>query len=75
MKEEVYSFQYCSCIYESAFATISLHRTKKGAYKSMREYIESEYAKWRDDGCRYGKQNFKHGFQEAWRIMAIPIQE
>jgi len=35
MKDEVYSFHYCSCVYESAFATMSLHRTKKGAYDAM----------------------------------------
>ena len=75
MKEEVYSFQYCGCIYESAFATISLHRTKKGAYNSMRNYIEKDYAEWRDNGCRYGKQYFKHGVHEDWRIVAIPIDE
>ena len=75
MKEEVYSFQYCECIYESAFATMSLHKTKKGAYKAMRAFIEKDYEQWREDGCRYGKQIFKHGVHEDWIIVAIPIQE
>ena len=41
---EVFEFVYTGCIYESAMATLSLHRTKKGAYKAMREFLETEYA-------------------------------
>jgi len=34
-KTEIFEFLYTTCIYESAYATMSLHRTKKGAYKAM----------------------------------------
>ena len=39
---KVYAFQYCSCIYESAFAVQSLHTTKKGAYLAMRKFLIKE---------------------------------
>ena len=75
MKDKVYSFQYTYCIYESAFATISLHKTAKGAYNAMKKHILKEYKDWREEGIRYGKQTFKHGQYEDWRIVAIPILE
>ncbi len=75
MKDKVYSFQYTYCIYESAFATISLHKTAKGAYSAMKKHILKEYEQWREEGLRYGKQTFKHGQYEDWRIVAIPVLE
>lgn len=74
-EEEVYSFQYCGCIYESSVATMSLHKTKKGAYKAMRAFIEKGYAEWRDDGYLYGKKMFTYGDGESWRVVPISIQE
>lgn len=35
----VYAFQWCDCIYESGFSTMSLHETYAGAYKTMRKEI------------------------------------
>jgi hypothetical protein len=40
MKEEsendyVWAFLYCPCIHESSFATVSLHKTEKGAEIAM----------------------------------------
>lgn len=37
--KEVYAAEYCDCIYESGFGVISLHQTKAGAYKAMREHL------------------------------------
>ena len=38
MENKVFAFQFCDCIYESAYATISLHRTRKGAEDAERKY-------------------------------------
>lgn len=73
MKDKVYSFEYTYCIYESAFATISLHKTAKGAYNAMKKYILEEYEDWRENGIRCGKQTFKHGQYRDWRIVTMPI--
>ena len=75
MKDKVWSFQYTYCVYESDFATISLHKTAKGAYNAMKKHILNEYEEWRESGLRHGKQMFKHGENEDWRIVAIPILE
>ena len=34
----IYEFLYCSCIHESSYATMSLHRTKEGAEKAMKKH-------------------------------------
>jgi hypothetical protein len=72
---EVYEFTYTDCVFESAMATMSLHRTKKGAYKAMRAFLETEYAEWREDGIRHGKQRFKFGVYCAWAVRPIELKE
>ena len=73
MKDNVWCFQYNYCIYEGSFATISIHKTPKGAYNAMRAKILQDYNKWRECGIRYGKKYFKHGSHEDWRVVKIPI--
>ena len=46
----IYSAEYNSCVYESGFTTISLHSTKKGAEKAIREHKESVLADWKESG-------------------------
>lgn len=68
---KIYEFLYCSCIFESAYGTISLHRTKAGAYKAMRKHIMTKYQKWYDERILYGKDRrwgHKFGCHEAWRV-------
>lgn len=75
---EVFEFVYTDCIYESAMATMSLHRTKKGAYKAMREFLETEYAKWYDMRILYGKDKDwvdKFGLHCAWAVRPIELRE
>ena len=44
----VFAFEYCSCIYESAFGIESMHTTKKGAYKAMRKFLLKEWEKFKE---------------------------
>ena len=37
----IYEFLYCSCVHESSYATMSLHKTKEGAEKAMELHKES----------------------------------
>lgn len=39
---EVYEARYCSCVHESTFATISIHRTLRGAEMAMEYHKEAE---------------------------------
>ena len=67
----IYEFLYCDCIHESAFATISIHKTKIGAYKAMRNYLTTEYQKWYDRRIKRGKIRIgvnKFGQHEDWFI-------
>jgi hypothetical protein len=75
MLNKVYAFEYTSCIYESSFKTMSIHRTKKGAYKAMRNFLETEYAKWRNYNLIFGVDSFKFGYLESWRIVEVDVLE
>lgn len=35
---KVYAFEYTSCSFECEFRIISLHKTKAGAYRAMRQH-------------------------------------
>ncbi len=50
---EIYLVKYCPFIYESAYATLSIHRTLKGAYKAHKAFLESKYSEWYDYGKSY----------------------
>lgn len=68
---KVYSFDYCSCIYESSFALVSLHTTKAGAYKAMKKELLNQYMLWYNLRIKYGKYGKgldKFGDNEAWCI-------
>jgi len=74
--KEVYEFLYCSCIHESSFGTISVHRTKTGAYKAMKKHILEAYAAWYDSRIMHGKPKYytdKFGEHESWKVGAIQI--
>lgn len=52
---QIFEFIYTDCIYESAMATMSTHRTKKGAYKAMRAFLNTDYMQWYNERIEYGK--------------------
>lgn len=82
----VYAFEWCSCIYESGFGTMSLHTTRAGAYHAMRHYLVSEWiretadTKWcykldahdRESKRMWKKEPFKHN---AWRVTPIEVHD
>ena len=47
IREDIWEFAYTYCIHDSAMATISLHRTKKGAETAMYLHKEQERKKWK----------------------------
>ena len=53
---KVYAFNYCSCICESGVETITLHKTKRGAYKAMRAFLLKEWTEYMDTEL-WKKQN------------------
>jgi len=75
----VYLFQFNPCVFESSFETKSIHKTKRGAYYAMRNYIEerfNEFIKVRD---MYGKDKesdieLKCLIDQDWRIISMEVK-
>jgi hypothetical protein len=72
----IYEFIHCDCIHESSFRTVSIHRTKIGAYRAMRKYLLQEYLIWYNGIIRHGKGTSfywidKFGTHEDWGIREI----
>jgi hypothetical protein len=78
---EVFEFVYTDCIYESAMATLSLHKTKKGAYNAMRDFLVNGYMEWYNERIMYGKPKDwfgtadKFGTHCAWAVRSIALKE
>lgn len=75
----VYAFKFTDCIYESAYATVSLHTTKLGAYKAMRK---DKLDLWKE---RSKKQPFHNATKDYrhlgatrfcdWKVVEVTIRE
>lgn len=71
---KVYAFKHTSCIYESAHAVVSLHRTKRGAFKAMVRFMNQRWQDNRDEGLMYGLSRGLDSLQhEAWCIREMEV--
>lgn len=70
--ECVYEFLYNSCTCESAAATVSIHKTLKGAYNAMRKHKWDACVEHREEYLTWGKGyfTFKLNF-DAWKWWGI----
>lgn len=71
MKQIIYAFQYCPCINESGYLTVSLHLTKKGAEIAM-EIHKGNKKKAFDK--LYKKNNEDFGTNQWWFIRKFTIK-
>lgn len=78
----IYQALYCSCIHESSYATLSLHKTKGGAERAINFHkmeVYKEYEKMYDP--IENKDQIKHEFvedymrHEAWSIGESTLEE
>jgi hypothetical protein len=51
--DKVYAFCFSDC--ESG-GVVTLHKTKKGAYKAMREHLVADYNEWFNNRLLFGKK-------------------
>lgn len=73
---DVFVFQYVDCIYESGAETISLHLTKKGAYRAMNNYLNEKFDRWRKDKELYGSRKDWNPFEgQAWHITKFKVED
>ena len=70
----VYAFQYCYCIYESSFCTISIHRSYKNAYNRMKKHKIEAFNDW-FSRSKWAKSRFKFGETEKWHVKKIKIED
>lgn len=49
-----YGYFYNSCTYESAAGLVSLHQTKAGAWRAMRQRLWETAVRGREDHLHYG---------------------
>lgn len=74
--DKIYQFAYTDCVYESSFAAISLHRTKKGAETAMYLHKEERRKVWLE--CYPTKKEQKRmpfGALESWGVYKREILE
>lgn len=72
--KSIYQFLYCYCIYESAYGTMSVHATAKGAYKAMKEHRLKVFNEWRNSPNQYRK-SFIDTVHQDWTIQKIDVHE
>lgn len=75
---EVWAFWHNPCIYESAAATVSLHRTKQGAWKAKRRFLWTKATEARDFAIRYGGRDMmrrKMMEHESCGIESIDLED
>jgi len=72
----VYAFLYNSCIYESAYATMSLHTTRKGAEMAMEFHkAQKEKEHWEIYNRPDDYYTNPFGEHEAWAVDEIEVQD
>ena len=69
----VYAFLYNSCIYESSWATVSLHYSKECAEKAMQEHKQKELDKFNEMYANDNELGFKFGEYEDWCVQPIEV--
>lgn len=79
MINKIYAFKYCDCIHESSYATISLHRTKSGAYSAMRKHLLKEWNRSLEKHHNWEKWEYfrnDHPLEfQRWCVSEIEIKE
>lgn len=70
----VYAFEWCPCIYESAYAMVSLHRTRKKAQEALDRYIAQRQAEHDAAWAEIGERSpFPAMAQEKGQVRKIRV--
>ena len=70
-KMKIFAFEWCYCIFESDFTTVSLHKTKAGAYRAMRKFLLNEY----EASAKHKISGSKPLEFQDWRISERIVEE
>ena len=77
-KMKVWKFMYNSSCHESAYATISIHKTKEGAESAMNKHMESIKDKHEKEEAEYKLScpngvDFPWNYDQDWKIEEIEL--
>lgn len=74
----VFEAQYCPCIHESSYATLSIHRTKEGATQAVIDSMVEEFESYKEL-MKGDNRNFwtlkKFGEHEDWEVRETKIDD
>lgn len=72
----VYAAMWCDCVYESGYTPISLHKTKRGAFKALLKYRYDLWAEDRESELLSGyKNDYAPTYHKSWTIKEFLIEE
>ncbi len=74
----LYQFRYLYCIYEGSWNTVSIHKTKKGAYMAMRKFLLDRYQDWDKVRRAIGytrTDTDKVSHHDLWNIKSIELKD
>ena len=76
---KVYEARYCPCIHESAYSTISTHRTEKGARSALAKYVNERRNEDNEMNAFRIQENIEGRFSpldnERWQVVQTELQE
>ena len=67
---QVFAFQYCCCTREGSWSTRSLHYSKEGAEKAMRDHKKAVLKRFKR---LYGNDLSKFGKNEDWCVLSMEV--
>ena len=71
----IYAFVYSSNTWESAAATMSLHKTKEGAEKAMESHREFMRKHYNEYFSEKHKKQYPFGLDQSWGIEEIEVKD
>lgn len=69
----LYAFLYNSCIHESSWTTVSLHYSREGAEKAMREHKQKALDDFNEMYSDNNEFNIKFGQYEDWCVEVVNV--
>jgi len=73
---KIYQALYNPCVHESAYATISLHKTENGARMAMEKHKKEKLHAFNEmykDEPDFEKYNIKFGQHEEWDVQETEL--
>jgi hypothetical protein len=75
-KEIIWAFMYNDSVCESAYHTVSLHRTNEGAQKALDIHKAFAYKEWlRLYPTKEQQEQMPFAYDEGWRIQSFELKD